>query len=139
MTFSSCNPATGVGFYSRPAWTPAQLDASIAALRAVQPAWRRLPVAERGHALRALSFVGLALAASHEPQQIVRCGFGARGGGERNRAGKLPSLARGTAADGWAPGRLASVDRGGGGAGCRGGSRRICLRGQARIDTSIGR
>lgn len=55
MTFSSCNPATGVGFYSRPAWTPAQLDASIAALRAVQPAWRRLPVAERGHALRALS------------------------------------------------------------------------------------
>ena len=55
MTFSSCNPATGVRFYSRPAWTPAQLDASIAALRAVQPAWRRLPVAERGHALRALS------------------------------------------------------------------------------------
>lgn len=55
MTFSSCNPATGVGFYSRPAWTPAQLDSSILTLRAAQRDWRRLPVAGRGHALRALS------------------------------------------------------------------------------------
>jgi succinate-semialdehyde dehydrogenase/glutarate-semialdehyde dehydrogenase/succinate-semialdehyde dehydrogenase len=55
MTFVSCNPATGAVFFTRPAWTPAQLDHHLDALRAAQLHWRRQSVAVRCATLLALS------------------------------------------------------------------------------------
>ncbi len=54
MTFVSCNPATGAVFFTRPAWTPAQLDHHLDALRAAQLHWRRQSVAVRCATLLAL-------------------------------------------------------------------------------------
>ncbi len=60
MIFQSCNPATGVVDFTRPAWTPAQLESCLAQMRVAQRTWRTTPVEDRCGGLLRLSQLLLA-------------------------------------------------------------------------------